>query len=139
MNKIISISFLASLLLFLISCSKENPGISVNKQDANVAQKSSVVNNPNKVNPTNAGSISGVLTPTPIKALIKAYNDHFVSEEVVMNMNGTFKINNLPADGYNLLINYVPSNGPDYKTFEVYKIVVVANQDTKLGLINLPQ
>ena len=56
-----------------------------------------------------------------------------------MNQDGTFKLNNLPADGYNLLIRYVPVNGLDYLTFEVYKIITEAAQNTDVGVIILPE
>lgn len=124
--------------ILLAGCSKDSPVLSVSKQDANIVKNANVDNNSGRVNPANTGSITGALTPVPLKATLKAYNDHFESEEVVMNPDGTFKISNLPPDGYNLLINYVPENGTDYLIFEVHKITVVANEETKLGNINLP-
>ena len=136
-----NISFL-SLLLFLsgiilISCSKESPVI--NKQDAGTVSINTADNNSARVNPKNLSTISGVLNPVPLKASITAYNDHYVSEETTVNQDGTFKLDNLPADGYMLLIRYIPVSGLDYLTFEVYKIVTVAGQNTDMGVIILPQ
>jgi len=139
MKKNISLSSLSLLLLgiILISCSKESPVIS--KQDAGTVSVNTTDNNSTRVNPGNLCTISGVLSPVPLKASITAYNDHYVSEETTMNQDGTFKLNNLPADGYILLIRYVPVTGPDYLTFEVYKIIAVAGQNTDVGVITLPE
>ena len=139
MKKIISLSSLSFLLLalFLVSCSKESPVIS--KQNANVVSKIVADNNSVRVNPGTLGTISGELSPLPLKASITAYNDHYVSEETTMNQDGTFKLNNLPPDGYILHINYVSANSPDYLSFEVYKIIVVGGQNTNVGVITLPE
>jgi hypothetical protein len=120
----------------LISCSKDSPVI--NKQEATTLTKITPVNS-GRVNPNYVGTISGTLIAAPLKASIMAYNDHYQSEEAVANQDGTFKMNNLPPDGYTLLIKYVPVNGADYLTFEVYKIIVVAGQHTDVGVIVLPE
>jgi hypothetical protein len=138
MKRITSLSSLSLLLLgmIFISCSKESPVVS--KQNAGTVSKKTADNNSARVNPGKLSSISGVLSPVPLKASIIAYNDHYVSEETTMNQDGMFKLNNLPADGYFLLIRYIPVNGLDYLTFEVYKIITVAGQNTDVGVIILP-
>lgn len=140
MKKNISFSsfLLLSLGIILLSCSKESPVI-INKQDSGTVSINTPDNNSSRVNPAKLSSISGVLSPVPLKASIIAYNDHYVSEETTMNLNGTFTLNNLPADGYILQIRYVPVTGLDYLTFEVYKIITVAAQNTDVGVIILPE
>jgi hypothetical protein len=142
MKKNISLLSLSLLLsgILLISCTKDSPAIG--NQDAGtvtINTTGNTNNNSARVNPAKLGIISGVLNPVPLKASITAYNDHFVSEETTMNQDGTFKLNNLPADGYILQIRYVPVTGLDYLTFEVYKIIVVAGQNTDVGVITLPE
>jgi hypothetical protein len=138
MKKNISLSSLSLLLLgiILVSCSKDSPVIS--KQDAGTVSVNTADNNSARVNPGKLSTISGVLNPVPLKASITAYNDHYVSEETTMNQDGTFKLNNLPVDGYILMIRYIPVSGLDYLTFEVYKILTVAGQNTNVGVITLP-
>jgi|GEM_PF-6971844 len=134
------ISFIVLLMsATLLGCSKEVPV--TNKQNAiattNIDLKGTTGSA--RYDPLKLGSISGVLNPVPIKAAIKAYNDHFISEEVIMNENGSFVIQNLPPDPYHLLIRYVPVNYSGYLVFEVYKIKVEAGNDTILGVISLPE
>jgi hypothetical protein len=139
MKKIISLSSFTSVLLalFLFSCSKESPVTS--KQNVSAVSKIVADNNSARVNPGSLGTISGVLSPLPLKASLTAYNDHYVSEETTMNQDGTFKLNNLPPDGYILHINYVSANSPDYLSFEFYKIIVTGGQNTNVGVITLPE
>jgi len=138
MKRIICLSSSVLLLIsvILISCSKESPAIS--KQEATALTKITTDNSA-RVNPNMVGTISGVLNPVPLKASVIAYNDHFQSEEAFVNENGAFVINNLPPDGYNLLITYLMENDPDYLTFEVHKVLVVARQNTDVGVIDLPK
>lgn len=141
MKKIISLSSLSILFsgIMLISCSKESPV--VNKQDAGTVSINTTTtdNNSARVDPGKLSTISGVLSPVPLKASIVAYNDQYVSEETTVNQDGTFKLNNIPAGGYNLMIRYIPVTGLDYLTFEVYKIITVAGQNTDIGVIVLPE
>ena len=126
------------MAIIFAGCSKENP-VTSNDNGSIVKNVSpGAVTNPAKLSPISFGSISGVLYPIPAKAVIRAVNDHYVSEEAVGNPDGSFAIQNLPPDGYYLLISYVPVNYPDYLTFKVYKIAVESGQETIVGQINLP-
>ena len=130
-----SFALLIPAMMF-VGCSKESPVI--NKQSTTPTANLSPVNNSTKSIPVNFGAISGQLYPIPAKAVVIAGNDHYVSDEVMMNTNGTFTIQNLPPDSYYLFIRYVPVNYPDYLIFKVYKVIVEAGQETIIGQINLP-
>ena len=69
---------------------------------------------------------------------IRASNDHYLSEEMGMNADGSFIVPYLKPDEYSLLIMYGPSNQPDYRKFRVTNIIVAAGQEIKLGQIILP-
>jgi hypothetical protein len=132
-----SFALLIPAMMF-VGCSKENPVI--NKQVTGTTKNANLspVSNPAKSIPGNFGAISGRLYPIPDKAVVIALNDHYVSDEAMMNPTGTFTIQNLPPDSYYLFIRYVPVNYPDYLTFKVDKVSVQAGQETVVGQINLP-
>jgi hypothetical protein len=140
MKRIISFSSFVMLLIsvIFISCAKESP-VTINQEVTNTTPIKITPDNSARANPKYVGTISGILSPVPLKASVVAYNDHFQSEEFTANENGTFLVKNLPADGYHLLITYLPLNSPDYLTFEVYKVRVVAQQNTDVGIIFLPE
>lgn len=120
----------------LFSCSKESPVTGDQITSTGIQSKNDVTNNSSRFAPRHYGSIVGFLVPVPIKASIVAFNDQFISEEVICKPDGSFELNNLPAGGYMVKIDYVPVDANDYSSITVPKVVVVANNVTNLGSIN---
>lgn len=131
-------SIVLALSLLFLSCSKDIPA--TNEQDTSTTNKSktNTTGTSSRINPIYFGSISGSLVPIPDKAVIRASNDHYLSEEMGMNADGSFIVPYLKPDEYSLLIMYGPSNQPDYRKFRVTNIIVAAGQEIKLGQIILP-
>jgi len=132
---------LLSIYLFLsaglFSCTKESPVTGDQTTPTGIQSNNDVTNNGSRFAPKHYGSIIGILVPVPVKASIIAFNDQYISEEVICKPDGSFELNNLLPGGYIVMIDYVPVGANDYSSTTVPKVVVVANNVTNLGSINL--
>lgn len=129
-------SFILAFAIFA-GCSKEritdtNPG------DA----KAKISKSQENAGPIyNYGSIKGRLNPAPSTVYIKAYSMNGFSVKNEPDPTGTFTINDLPPDIYNLHIVYVIERGEYSYTayYDVWEVAVKgAGEVTEVGVINLP-
>lgn len=120
----------ASALLF--SCSKENL-IENNKS----ITASTEINKPIPF----TGGIAGTLVPVPDFAVLKIYNDEQnFGTYCYPDPNGDFKITDLAAGIYRIMIIYIPDkkcNDCEYLYYEIPRILVEPPLITELGKILL--
>jgi len=136
-NRTLLLSICFFLAAGLFSCSKESPITGNQATSTGIQSNKDVTNNGSRYAPKHYGSIVGILVPVPAKARIIAFNDQYTSEEVICNPDGSFELKNLLPGGYLVKIDYLPVGADDYSSITVPKVVVVANNVTNLGSINL--
>lgn len=138
MKKLITIGLSSIWMASMIfsACTKEQLPV---PQQSSQADKSFI--DPGSGAPVyNYGTLKGVLSPAPYSADIKIYNNKGLSLRVIVQENGTFKVNNLPGDVYDMRILYTVQRGENYYTLYHYitNMVVKDGEVTDLGVIYLP-